>query len=168
MLNETFSVIFKHRVEEDFLVSRCFFHATTFALHITCNEWVTSTFWHHIFCHCLNLFEALLLQSQFCRIKTYFVCTKPHITSLDIFLTLLALLILSPSYQITTQRRQWDLFSNFQLLCTLFKNYPKCRIWILAFSTNFCPIKTDLSGNTVWQLASGFQKLAKMDHFCHF
>ena len=39
---------------------------------------------------------------------------------------------------------------------------------ILAFSTNFCPIKTDLSGNTVWPQASGFQKLAKMDHFWHF
>ena len=34
---------------------------------------------------------------------------------------------------------------------------------ILAFLTNFCPIKTDLSGNTVWQQALGFQKLAKMD-----
>ena len=50
---------------------------------------------------------------------------------------------------------------------TLFENYSKCRIWILAFSTNFCPIKTDLSGNTVWQQALGFQKLAKMDHFVH-
>ena len=38
----------------------------------------------------------------------------------------------------------------------------------LAFSTNFCPIKTDLSGNTVWPQASGCQKLAKMDHFWHF
>ena len=34
---------------------------------------------------------------------------------------------------------------------------------ILAFSTNFCPIKTDLSGNTVWPQASGFQKLTKME-----
>ena len=42
------------------------------------------------------------------------------------------------------------------------------HLWILAFSTNFCPIKTDLSGNTVWPQASGFQKLAKMDHFWHF
>ena len=54
---------------------------------------------------------------------------------------------------------------------TVFENYSKCRIWIfwiLAFFTNFCPIKTDLSGNTVWPQASGFQKLAKMDHFWHF
>ena len=51
---------------------------------------------------------------------------------------------------------------------TLFENYSKCRIWIfliLAFSTNFCRFKTDLSGNTVWPQASGFQKLAKMDRF---
>ena len=39
---------------------------------------------------------------------------------------------------------------------------------ILAFSTNFCPIKTDLSGNTVCPQASGFQKFAKIDHFWHF
>ena len=27
------------------------------------------------------------------------------------------------------------------------------NLWILAFSTNFCPIKTDLSGITVWPQA---------------
>ena len=42
------------------------------------------------------------------------------------------------------------------------------NFWILAFSTNFFLSKTDLSGNTVWPQASGVQKLAKMDHFCHF
>ena len=42
------------------------------------------------------------------------------------------------------------------------------EFWISAFSTNFCPIKTDMSGNTVWLQASGVQKLAKMDHFWHF
>ena len=50
----------------------------------------------------------------------------------------------------------------------MFENYSKCRIWILAFSTNFCPIKSDLSGNTVWPQASGFQKLDKKNHFWHF
>ena len=33
-------------------------------------------------------------------------------------------------------------------------NFP-----ILAFSTNFCQIKTDLYGNNVWPQALGFQKL---------
>ena len=36
---------------------------------------------------------------------------------------------------------------------------------VLAFSTNFCPTKTDLSGNTVWPQATGFQKLAKLTIF---
>ena len=39
---------------------------------------------------------------------------------------------------------------------------------ILAFFTNFCPIKSDLSGNTIWPQAPSFQKLAKIDHFGHF
>ena len=34
------------------------------------------------------------------------------------------------------------------------------NFWILAFFNNFCPIKTDLSGNTVRPQASDFQKLA--------
>ena len=55
---------------------------------------------------------------------------------------------------------------HFLSFYTLFENCSKCRI--LAFSTNFCPIKTDQSGNTVWPQASGFQKLAKMNHFWHF
>ena len=38
----------------------------------------------------------------------------------------------------------------------------------LAFSTNFCPIKTDLSGNTAYPKASGFPKLVKIVHFWHF
>ena len=42
------------------------------------------------------------------------------------------------------------------------------RYVFLAFCTNFWTIKTDLSGNTVWPQASGLQKLAKMNHFWHF
>ena len=41
------------------------------------------------------------------------------------------------------------------------ENYLKCPISIfqlLAFSTNFCPIKIDLPGNAVWLQASSFQK----------
>ena len=36
---------------------------------------------------------------------------------------------------------------------------------ILAFSTNFCPINIDLSGNTVWPQALRFWKLAKLSIF---
>ena len=70
---------------------------------------------------------------------------------------------------------RWFFFRLFMIntaLCiTLFENYSKCRIWIFefwAFSTNFCPIKSHLSGNTVWPQASIFQKLAKMHRFWHF
>ena len=36
---------------------------------------------------------------------------------------------------------------------------------ILAFSTNFAPVKIDLSGNTVWPQASGFQNSPKWTIF---
>ena len=39
-------------------------------------------------------------------------------------------------------------------------------IWVLAFSTNFVLLKSDLSGNnTNWPQTSGLQNLTKMDHF---
>ena len=56
-----------------------------------------------------------------------------------------------------------SLISNWIKKFTVFENNPKCLIWILAFFTKNC-----LSGNTVWSQASGFQKLAKIDHFWHF
>ena len=42
----------------------------------------------------------------------------------------------------------WLLFGSLGSLISVDPN-----IWILAFSTIFCPIKTDLSGNTIWQQA---------------
>ena len=42
------------------------------------------------------------------------------------------------------------------------------NFWILAFSANFCPIKTDLSGNTVWPKASGFRLQCLMRPFLWF
>ena len=56
-------------------------------------------------------------------------------------------------------------------LITMFENHPKMsdsKFQILAFSTNFCPIKSYISGNTVWKVASDFQKLAKLSNFWHF
>ena len=41
------------------------------------------------------------------------------------------------------------------------------NFWILAFSTNFCPIKIDLSGKTVWPQASGFKNSSK-SNICAF
>ena len=59
-------------------------------------------------------------------------------------------------------------FKEISIHRTLFENSSKCLIWyfdILAFSSNFCPIKTVMSGNTVWPQTSGFQKLAKLTIF---
>ena len=51
----------------------------------------------------------------------------------------------------------WNFFNNnceYDNVSTLFETYPKCPIGIfnfdMTFSTNFCPVKIDLSGNTVW------------------
>ena len=45
---------------------------------------------------------------------------------------------------------------------TLFENYVAFEFFNFALSTNFCNIKSDLSGNTVWPKHHGFQKLAKL------
>ena len=64
----------------------------------------------------------------------------------------------------------WNAFSTFFQRHIVWKLLKMSHLyfWILAFSTNFCPIKTDLSGNTVWPQALEFQKLVKMNHFGHF
>ena len=56
------------------------------------------------------------------------------------------------------------------LFCVLHSVWKSPKISHLNFgiSTNFWPIKTDLSGNSVWLQALGFQKFAKLDHFWHF
>ena len=49
---------------------------------------------------------------------------------------------------------------------TLFENQAKCRIWtfwILAFSTNFCPNKIDLSDNTQNVNVSRFARYVEYD-----
>ena len=48
---------------------------------------------------------------------------------------------------------------------TLFENHLKCLIWILAFTTNFCPTTIDLSGNTVWPQTLDFKKSQKLTIF---
>ena len=76
---------------------------------------------------------------------------------------------LSESYQFHNVSTDGD--ETTYSLFTVFENYSKCRIiifLILALSTNFCPIISDLSGNTVLLQASDFQKLANMEIFGHF
>ena len=47
----------------------------------------------------------------------------------------------------------------------MFENPPKMSHLNFGIFTNFCPLKIDLSGNTYWPQASGFQKLAKSTIF---
>ena len=54
---------------------------------------------------------------------------------------------------------EWNLFRQCHIVWKLLK-MSHLNFWILTFSTDFSPIKTDLSGNTIWPQASGFQKLA--------
>ena len=61
-----------------------------------------------------------------------------------------------------------DRANRFHIVWKSPKMYHLKFFSILAFSTNFCPIKIDLSGNTVWLQVSAFQKLAKIDYFWHF
>ena len=52
-------------------------------------------------------------------------------------------------------------------LVTLF-GQKNLKFRIFALSSIFCRMKIDLSGNTVSPQASGFQKIAKTNHFGHF
>ena len=66
------------------------------------------------------------------------------------------------SYKLQPIRNRLQYFEDMHNVWKLLKmSHLNC--WILAFSTNFCPIKSDLSGNTVWPQASGFQIVAKID-----
>ena len=60
------------------------------------------------------------------------------------------------------------IFDRVRNKCTVFENHPKVAFEFWHFPPIFGPIIIDLSGTTVWQQASGFQKLAKMDHFGYF
>ena len=61
----------------------------------------------------------------------------------------------------------WPSWIPFLLLHIVWKSPQMSHLnfSILAFSTNFCPTKIDLSGITVWPQAWRFQKLAKLSIF---
>ena len=52
--------------------------------------------------------------------------------------------------------------------CTMFENYSKCRILILAVATKLCPIKTDQSGKTQNVNEDLFARNVEWDFFCDF
>ena len=59
---------------------------------------------------------------------------------------------------------QYFAVNNFNLTrkCMKITQNVELKFLILAFSINFCPIKSDLSDNTVWPQALWFQKFAKI------
>ena len=119
MLNETFSVFFKHRGTKlihwslEFFVSRV-------------EKWFPEkdmVFCFFPFCHCQR--------------KSYF----------------------------------WRSWPPKRHLCTVFENYQNCRILIfltLTFSANFCPIKSDMSGNTRIANVARFARNFECDFFFDF
>ena len=143
-----------------------------------CSSRVIYCFENHFFCCCL--FSKAVLHNNVTRRKksvaaaavaTCFCCCD---TMHALFSVVVVILLAKRPFSIITKialnswlLRDPRLKIKEKSESILLENYSKCCIWVLAFSNNFCPIKTDLSGNTVWQ-ASGFQKLAKMDHFWHF
>ena len=88
--------------------------------------------------------------------RTHSDCTKKVASWLEIqSLRLMTTLYLSSKYKVNNSGWKSPKMSHM--------SYS-----ILVFFTNFCQIKTDLSGNAVWPQASSFKKLAQMDHFRHF
>ena len=76
----------------------------------------------------------------------------------------------SPQKSLSLQHKQKELKNDI----TFFENQPKSQCLkistnvsfsIFAFPTNFCPIKIDLSSNTVWLQASALQELVKLTIF---
>ena len=104
-------------------------------------------------------------------IKTDLPCTTDAVTQLHLFHVLCC--------RIRTRNQEENRAFFFSITRKGHRKYQKKQphfVWkspkmshlyssILAFSTNFCPIKIDLSGN---MQASGFLKLAKVDYFWHF
>ena len=58
-------------------------------------------------------------------------------------------------------------FRSCHVVCKLLK-MSHLKFSILALSTNFCPIKVDLSGNTAWSPASGYQNMPFWAFFRNF
>ena len=73
---------------------------------------------------------------------------------------------LTASFRFSKTRQNWPFLVFLMNFWPPKMSYLHFRI--LAFSTNFCPINSDLSGNTIWPQASSCQKLDKTDVFWHF
>ena len=87
----------------------------------------------------------------------------------SIFLFLRFFEIFKKKFDIFFQHFYRNFFRIFFFLIFMKNFLSHLNFLILAFSTNFCPIRSDQSGNTISQQASGFQKvtfLAFLINFC--
>ena len=139
MLNATFSVIFKHCV-----------HPFQIHLRICMNTIeVLGTFKLDLWSIQSKLFFAL--KSNFYSVHLYF---SFFALTQGVFADFLAF---SNYWGKNCSEATERILKSPKYFClTLFENYPKCLIWILAFITNFCPHP------------SGFQKLSKIYYCGHF
>ena len=106
----------------------------------------------------INQVSVIIVEPIFVNVFLFFFC---HIRKQDFFFRGQKLTSVDSDQTIGYKRR--EKLCTFTLSnCTLFENLPKCLIWIFEFwhFANFCPIKIDLSGNTVWPQASRFKKLS--------
>ena len=177
MLNETFSVIFKHREQvpfglwdfKGFVASiRTNIFTSTWTMLGPLNMWILR--WqrciptNHTNLDCgwrKSVAKKLLwfkhLEDVLSTILAMKVSSKPSILrGCNIWL----IRITRFAYVLSKEHVSLDMLLIPITLCF--------RYVFLAFFTNFWPIKTDLSGSSVWPQASRFQKLAKMNHFWHF
>ena len=78
-------------------------------------------------------------------------------------------------YKSPTKKGKSPAVNPWKSTFTVFENHPKCLIWVFEFwqfPPIFGPIKSDLSGNTIWPKASGFKNspnwpfLAFLLNFC--
>ena len=101
--------------------------------------------------------KSLLTSSVVCSVTIFGVQA-----SLESFKKLFSRDLLSKGSGTRERTIKYHPFSNGHSY-TVFENHQKWRIWVFWF-WHFLPI-FDLSGNTVWPQASGFQKLAKLHYF---
>ena len=101
-------------------------------------------------------------------------CRLPHKTSIkpNPFCPLYSQILFAREFArftSTIKTSNWIKNHDFAFSNSQFSNTAQClnSIQNVAFK-NCCSFKTDRSGNTIWPQASGFQKLAKLDHFGHF
>ena len=174
MLNETFSLIFKHRTTKPRKKKTMqFFYSSTY---YPWSKWVSLKLVQNCLSTCK--YRCILL---FCFLNIFVTPFEPRFIRVSSHNKKMQMQIFGKTMQTKNSPGQLSLlffcFESFSCNVLFLKIHLSTmkitqnvafKFLNFGISTNFCPFKTDLSGNTVWPQASGFQKLAKMHHFWHF